>query len=402
MKILLANKFFHLNGGSETVFFQEREFLNRKGYRIIDFSMLDDRNLPSHYSHFFINKIDYQQNLSLKDKIHQAVSFIHSDEAVRKLEQLIALEKPDIAHLHNIYHQLTPSIIPVLKKHGVKIVTTLHDYKLICPSYIALKNNNICEACQGRFFWKPFTSNCQNSYLQGLLLSLEAYWHKWTGSYNGVDLFLAPSKFLASLISKRISPDKIQVLHNGIDADKYQATFSDHGYALYFGRISKEKGIATLLQAHQQLSEKFPLKVVGTGPLEQELKKSYPFAEYLGYQSGEALHTTIQNASFVVVPSEWYENCSMFVLESMAYGKPVIGSRIGGIPEQVEDGKTGLLFEMGSIQNLKNKMATLIENRALRLTMGKAAQNKLQNEYSNAQHNKKLLKLYSTVLSSVQ
>ena len=401
MKILLANKFFHLNGGSETVFFQEREFLLQQGHNVVDFSMADERNIASPYSGFFIKNIDFQKNVSLKGKVQQAISFVHSSEAVSKLEQLLVQEKPDIAHLHNIYHQLTPSIIPVLKKHGVKVVVTLHDCKLICPSYLALKKDGkICDACQGKSFWKPFIANCQNSRIQGLLLSIEAYWHKWKRSYGGVDLFLAPSCFLADLTAKRIAADKIQILHNGIDTDKYQANFSDKGYALYFGRLSKEKGVTTLLQAHKYLAADLPLKIVGTGPLEEELRKDYPTVKFLGYQSGQSLHDLIANAAFVVVPSEWYENCSMVVLESMAFGKPVIGSRIGGIPEQVEDGKTGFLFEMGNVRKLTRKMTVLMKNSTLLVEMGRAAREKLEKEYSLAEHNQQLLRIYSDLLAT--
>jgi len=400
MKILLANKFFHLNGGSETVFFQEREFLIANGHSVIDFSMQDEKNAASPYFDFFIKKINFQQNISLKGKIKQAVSFIHSSEAVSKIEKLIVQERPDIAHLHNIYHQLTPSIIPVLKKHGVKVVVTLHDYKLICPSYLALKDGEICDACNGEHFGKPFILNCQNSRLQGLLLSIEAYWHKWKRSYDGVDLFLSPSCFLADLTAKRIAPDKIQILHNGIDADKYQANFSNQGYALYFGRLTKEKGITTLLEAHKNLEAKLPLKIVGTGPLEEELRRNYPTVEFLGYQSGQSLHNIIANAAFVVVPSEWYENCSMVVLESMAFGKPVIASRIGGIPEQVEDGKTGILFEMGNVQELMSKMAVFVENQMLLVDMGRAARDKLEKEYALVKHNQQLLSTYFNILAT--
>lgn len=399
MKILLANKFFHLNGGSETVFFQEREFLLAGGHQVIDFSMQDKRNLASKYSEYFVKNIDFHQSVNLKNKIRSAISFIHSTEAVRKVEQLIVHEKPDIAHLHNIYHQLTPSIIPILKKHGVKVVVTLHDYKLICPSYLALKDGKICDACQGKYFWKPFTSNCQSSRLQGLMLSMEAYWHKWKRSYEMVDRFIAPSCFLAEQITKRIAADKIHILRNGIDTDKYQANYSDQGYALYFGRLCIEKGIKTLLQAHKILDAEFPLKIVGTGPLEEGLRQDYPTIEFLGYQSGKTLHDLIANAAFVVVPSEWYENCSMVVIESMALGKPVIGSMVGGIPEQVENGKTGFLFELGNAPRLKWLMTVLMNNPTLRVEMGRAAREKLEKEYSLAKHNIDLLEIYSDQLA---
>ena len=223
--------------------------------------------------------------------------------------------------------------------------------------------------------------------------------HKWQGSYNGVDLFLSPSKFLADLTSKRISPDKIRVLHNGIKIDEYQPNFDDQGYAVYFGRLSKEKGIETLLQANRLSGRQLPLKIIGTGPLSDELEKEYPEVEFMGYRSGQELKDLVANAAYVVVPSEWYENCSMVVLESMAFGKPVIGSRIGGIPEQIEDGKTGLLFEMGKVDELAKRMDALGKDKELRIAMGREARQKLEREYSLADHCQQLVKTYQELVN---
>ena len=398
MRILFANKFFHLKGGAETVFFQEREFLLAQGHHIIDFSMMDDRNFFSPYSSFFVSNIDYHQNSGVVTKAKQAIKFIHSSEAVNKLEELICREKPELAHLHNIYHQLSPAIIPVLKKHGVKVVLTLHDYKLICPAYICLNKGKVCEVCQGRNFWKASMHNCQDSRAKSLLLTIEATWHKWRGSYDGVDVFLSSSRFMADLTARRISSEKIKVLRNGIDVNKYHPAFNDDGYALYFGRLSREKGVETLLRAAACISRELKLKIVGTGPLKNELQDSYPEAEFLGYQSGEKLKNLVARAAFVVVPSEWYENCSMVVLEAMALGKPVIGSRIGGIPEQIDEGKTGLLFEMGNVEELVEKMQVLASDSTLRTAMGRAARERLEKEYSFTQHCRQLTTFYEEVL----
>jgi len=148
MKVLLANKFFFLHGGSERVFFQERDFLLAQGVQVVDFSMEDSRNFPSSYSAFFASNIDYYASKGIFAKVKQGVKFVHSPEAVNKLERLVEKERPAIAHLHNIYHQLTPSIIPVLKKHGVKVLLTLHDGKLICLSYLMLARGKIYTACK--------------------------------------------------------------------------------------------------------------------------------------------------------------------------------------------------------------------------------------------------------------
>ncbi|MCK9294118.1 MAG: glycosyltransferase family 4 protein [Desulfobulbaceae bacterium] len=394
MKVLLANKFFYMNGGSERVFFQEREFLLKEGSKVMDFSMQDPRNWDSPYSDYFIENINYKSAGGMGGKIKTAFSFIHSTEAVKKLKKLVEKERPDIAHLHNIYHQLTPAIIPVLKKNGVKVVLTLHDCKLICPSYLALRDTRICIECKGKYFYKPIMTNCQKSRTQALLLAVEAYWHKWRGSYDEVDIFLSPSKFLAELVAKRIPAEKIAILHNGIDCKEYQPNYSGNGYALYFGRLSAEKGIETLLAAHGKMESNLPLKVVGTGPLAEKLRISHPAAEFLGYKSGQELKDIVANAAFVVVPSECYENCSMVVLESMAFGKPVIGSRIGGIPEQIENDKTGFLFEAGNVEELARKMNILAVDQQLRITMGQAGRKKLESEYSLSGHCRQLVSIY--------
>lgn len=398
MKILFANKFFHLNGGSERVFFQERAFLQEQGIDVVDFSMQDPRNFASSHADSFVDPIDYESVRGLAGKLKTGLAFVHSREAVQAIRRLVRQERPDIAHLHNIYHQLTPSIIPVLKQHGVKVVLTLHDYKLICPSYLALCGETICTACNGRSFWKPLARNCQGSRGKEVLLALEAYFHKWRRSYAGVDLFLAPSRFLADLVGRRVARESIRVLPNGIETTALHPTYSDRGYALYFGRIAEQKGVATLLAAYRAIAGAFPLKIVGTGPLLASLPACFPEVEFLGYKSGAELNELIANAAFVVVPSEGYENCSMTVLEAMAFGKPVIGSRIGGIPEQIEDGATGFLFEMGNTAELAARMKELAANPDLRTTMGKAARRTLEASYSLARHNRDLLNIYTNLL----
>lgn len=327
-----------------------------------------------------------------------AISFVHSWGAVENLERLLKKERPEIAHLHNIYHQLTPSIIPVLKRYGIKVVLTMHDSKLVCPSYLALRREKICTDCNGRAFWKPFTTNCQESRSKGALLAAEALFHKWRKSYEAVDLFISPSRFLADLTSCRIPREKIRVLRNGINTAEFQPSYDDKGYALYFGRISREKGIESLLKAHAAMPTPVKLKVVGTGPMQDELQARYSEVEFLGYKSDNELNSIIRNAAFVVVPSEWYENCSMVVLEAMAFGKPVIGSRTGGIPEQIEDNETGFLFEMGNVEELAEKMGTLSVNPDMRVRMGMAARNKLEKEFSLARHCEKLVDMYNKLL----
>lgn len=402
MKILLANKYFYPKGGSETVFFHERDFLIRQGHQVIDFSMKHPQNVPSQYADHFIQHTDYALDLNTAgflEKLTLAVNFVHNRRAIASLRHLIETEKPDIAHLHNIYHQLTPAIIPLLKEYHVKVLLTLHDAKLICPSYLMFARDRICEKCQGRAFYKIFQANCQQRRSRRFLLAVEAYWHKWRQSYELVDLFLSPSQFLAEMMERyRLPQEKIVVLKNGVAPELYSSATNDDGYALYFGRLSKEKGVETLLQAHELTQERFPLKIVGAGPLEAKLRKRFKRASFLGYRTGAELMQFVANAAFVVAPSEWYENCSLSILEAMASGKPVIGSKIGGIPEQIDDGVSGLLFEKGNVEELAGKMTFLAENSEIRKQMGRRARQKLEQEYRLETHHANLLNIYKRTL----
>jgi glycosyltransferase involved in cell wall biosynthesis len=401
-KVLLANKFFYLKGGSETVYFQEREFLKSKGLKVLDFSMQDTSNFKSDYAEFFVANADYiKDNYTFCERIKIIKNFISNSEAVKNIKDLIAKEKPTIAHLHNIYHQLTPSIIPILREAGIKVILTLHDYKLVCPSYFMVNNEMICNQCDGKYFWKAAKNRCKdNSFFKSFILSCESYWHSWAKSYEAVNLFLSPSRFLADLVSQsRLKDHKVRVLYNGIDIKRYAPSGKDGGYILYFGRLSKEKGIETLLKAYNKcLPASFPLKIIGTGPWEGVLRSGYQNVEFHGYKSGEELKKYIDESSFVVVPSEWNENCSMVVLESMAMGKPIIASRAGGLPEQVEDGETGYLFEMGQVEELTAKMKELITQPELRKKMGHKAREKAERKYSLTSHCSELLKIYQEVL----
>jgi len=412
LKVLMINKFFFLKGGSERVFFQERKFLQDNGIKVLDFSMQHPENIPSSYSNYFIHNIEYsdsdtKSSLSIFKKIQNGLKLISNAEAVKLLKKLIEKEKPDLAHMHNIYHQLTPSIIPVLKKAGIKTVMTLHDYKLICPSYNMINREHVCNKCHGSSFWHAVSNRCmQGSVSRSMMLAVEAYWHYWLKSYEKVDAFISPSRFLADLVKKyRFSDRNIAVIPNGIDPKSYKPSWNDNNYIVYFGRISPEKGVETLLKAYNLLNSdrsRIGLKIVGQGPQMNSLKEKYTNVEFTGYKEGKELKRLVGEASFVVVPSQWYENCSMSVLEAMAMGKAIIASNVGGLPEQIDDGKTGLLFGMGDAGELKEKMMILAENKKLRLQMGKAARKKLIKEYSFAMHGEKIINLFAKLIDGSQ
>lgn len=400
MKILIANKFFFRNGGSEVVMFQERDYLLASGHQVVDFSMQDERNLPSDYADQFIERQDYRGG-GKWSKLKSAASMIHSPEAVRRISALIQATRPDLVHCHNIYHQLTPSIVGAAKKLGVPVVLTLHDYKPVCPVYNRLSQGKPCSACLDGDFTQVMRRRCAEGSLgKSALLYAEAAVQRRLGNYEQVDAFIAPSRFMQEAITHRIPFEKARLLYNGMDTEGVRGTGADDGYVLYLGRLSAEKGVATLLQAHASSRAGWKLVVAGTGPLETELKLKYKHASFVGHVTGDRLREVIDRASVVVVPSEWYENCPMSVLEAMAYGKPVVGSRMGGIPELVLDGETGFLFEAGSVDDLRARLDQLMHDGNLRGRLGANARQRVQADFSLDRHNTCLMDIYESILKA--
>lgn len=400
MKVLQANKFFFRNGGSEAVLFQEREFLLQSGHEVVDFSMQDPRNLPSDYAPYFVENQSYESAGGAMAKVGAAIKLVHSAEAVRNIGRLIDDARPDLVHCHNIYHQLTPSIIGAAKRRGVPVVLTLHDYKPACPVYTRLRNGEVCSDCLDGSFSNVLRHRCADGSLgKSALLFAEATVQRLMGNYEKVDMFIAPSEFMRkSVTQQRLAKDRVSVIYNGIDCQAIDVATQDEGYALYLGRLSPEKGVETLLTAHAEVADRFPLLVAGTGPLEQTLRSRFTRAKFLGHLGGDELQRTIRNAAVIVIPSEWYENCPMSVLEAMAFGKPVIASNIGGIPELVTHGETGLLFRPGDRTQLKEHLVQLMDHAELRAAYGERARKEAETSFSLEQHNSALLHLYSTVL----
>jgi len=397
VKILFANKYLFRNGGSEVVMFQERDFLKRAGHTVVDFSMRNERNIASDYASYFVGRRDYRGGGKL-GKLISALTLVHSPEAVRWIGALIDATHPDLVHCHNVYHQLTPSIIGAAKARGVPVVLTLHDYKPVCPAYTRLSAGKPCSACLGGDYAQVLKHRCAEGSLgKSALLYAEAVVQRRLGNYEKVDRFIAPSRFMRDSVLRRFRPEQVVLLHNGVDPAGIAACGRDEGYVLYFGRLSQEKGIETLLRAHAGARGAWPLVVAGTGPLADELRGRYPSARFVGHLAGEALKRAIAGAVAVVVPSEWHENCPMSVLEAMACGKPVVGSRMGGIPELVAEGKTGLLFNPGNVSELQEKLDTLMAVPALRQLMGKQARVRVAQEFSLDKHNAGLLAIYDSV-----
>ena len=343
--------------------------------------------------------------MNFKQKIINSGNIIYSFEAKRKIDALINQTTPDIAHLHIFQHQLTPSIIHSLKSHNIKIVNTIHDLKVICPNYMMLNKKGICEECKGKKYYKCYVNSCiKNSKAKSLIGTLEAYVNEYLKSYSYVDKFICPSKFyMEKLIDFGIPEKKVCYIPNFVDVPDSNKEYEIKNYILYMGRLSQEKGINFLIEAMKDLKH-IELKVAGAGPLENELKEyvkenKIENVSFLGFKSHDELEKIIKECRFIVIPSEWYENCPMTVLESMAYGKCVLGSDMGGIPELIKDKKTGLIFKSQDKKDFIEKISYLYDNPLLAKDMGDEAKKCAKEEYNKELHLKKVKAVYDELLN---
>ncbi len=402
MRVLLANKFFYDHGGPETVLFLTRDLLQAAGHEVIDFSMQDPRNRPSPYASYFAPNVDLQSVRPTPASLRTAVRFLDSREAARRMRALVREHRPDIAHVHSINHQLTPSILRVLRDERIPAVMTLHDYKLVCPAYTMLADGRICERCSGGRYFRAMTSSCRGR-ARSTLLAAESYLqHRVLRSYRAVSLFLSPSSFLAGKFREMGFPHRIEVLPNpsATVASPAGEDLARGGHILFVGRVTPEKGVRTLCRAAVQAGA--ALKVAGDGPQLNELKAEFGGAggiEFLGRVEPERAQRMMREALAVAVPSEWYENQPMVILEAFANGTPVIASAIGGNSELVTDGVTGLLHPAGDADALAGRLAWATEHPAEMRRMGEQART-LAAGFAPEAYLRRLTSVYERVLSA--
>lgn len=401
MKILQINNFHYKRGGAEAVYLNTSQLLRSRGHQVFNFSQIHTLNEASEEAPYFVSYQDFL-NQSLDNKIKNFTKFIYSNEAKTNLEKLIKDKKPDIAHLHNFIGGLTLSILPVLKKFNIPVVVTLHDYKLLCPVYTLLDNkNNVCEKCISGSYIPCITKRCNKGSLPySFVIALESYVRDlYFSPSSHYDKIICVSKFALHKHTNKEYDKKLTHIYNFINApEREPMQIQNEGYYLYFGRLSREKGVLTLIDSFKNMKEQ-KLVIVGTGPLEPnvlEAIKEIPNIQFLGFKSGEELKSLIRKASYVIVPSEWYENNPMTIIESYFLGTPVIGTNIGGIPEILLNGETGFLFNPGD----REKLSQLISNTSHVLAnqyadMVRSCYNFANANFSSDVHYQKLINVYS-------
>lgn len=404
MKILLVNKFLYPKGGDAISTLSTGKLLKKKGNKIIFWGIKHRSNPKYSTESYFVSHTDLNEPMKIWQKLNAVLRVLYSIEAKNKIEKLIKRERPDIAHLNNFAHQISPSIIDVFYNYEIPTVMTMHDYKLVCPSYALLSNERTCERCKtGKYYWCLLKRCTKDSYAKSFLNTVEMYLHhKILHIYNKIDAFISPSKFLMNKVKEMGFKKEIFHLPNFIDTKDYEPEYDSNDKTIcYFGRVSREKGLFTLIEVVKNLGVK--LKIIGEGPLEESLKlkvesEKVDNVNFLGYKKGEGLKEEIRKSMFVVLPSECYENNPRTVIEAFALGKPVIGSRIGGIPELVQDGKTGFAFEPGNVEDLRDKIKYLIDSPDKISQMGGNARKFVEKELNPEKHYKRLMKIYQLAI----
>ena len=400
MKILLANKFYYPRGGDCIYTIELEQLLKDNGHEVAVFSMQHPSNLTSEYSDYFPSHVDFNRR-NLKSLVNLLIRPFGSFEVRKRFNQLVDDFKPDIIHLNNIHSQLSPIIASLGYRKKIPVVWTLHDYKLVCPAYLLMSEGRPCEACYKKK-WSVVSKKCiKRNLMASLVAYFEArFWHpdKLT---KIADLFISPSVFLKTkMIKGGFTEDKIVVLNNFVNSKNLTVDpGTKEEYYCYVGRLSPEKGVDLLLKAAAELPD-YKLKIIGAGPLEHKLiavgKNSN--VEFLGYKTGKELRTIISGSKFMIVPSNWFENNPLIILESLCLGTPVIGSDIGGIPELIKPGFNGILFTADNTDELRLKIKSLWEDHSS-FDRSKISVDALNN-YSSTRYYQSLINLYVNLLKS--
>jgi glycosyltransferase involved in cell wall biosynthesis len=411
LRIIGINKYYYIDGGPERYLFSLTDYLETLGHEVIPFAVAYPRNNPSEYDKYFLKpagggtetKLDKLEG-GISTKLKIALRSVYSVEAKQALEKLIVDTKPDLIYCLNIVNHLSPSLIDAAQKHGVPVVMRLSDYNLICPSYLFLRDGQVCTECE-RGYYHALKHRCVYKSLTATFCRVAGmYIHKFSGIYRKVDAFVTPARFMQeAMIRAGFQESKIHHIPTFVNSSKWTPRYDNDGYILYFGRLTPEKGSEFLIRSYLESSTSDPLIIVGDGPSEhvEQVKSLAAQAKpgsitLVGGKSGEELQRIVGGAKYVVVPSLCFDNTPNVVYESFAAGKPVIASALGGLPEQVDD-ETGILVEPGNVSQLAAAIDRLSASPEMIDTLGQGARRRVEEKHSIEDHVDRLLRLFSEI-----
>ncbi len=411
MKIVYASKYYYRRGGLEAYLLKAKSLLEENGHSVIPFSTNYHENLPSDYSGYFPEYYDLSQisKTRVLENVRAFRNMFFNQEAYEAVSRLCQEEEPQLLQGFGITKHLSSSVLEAAKDQGVSTVLRLSDYALMCPNSTALDGRgNLCESfdCISTNNLRCLKTACvKDSKLASLIGLLEVRINKYLGSYlNAVDHWIAPSAFIQDVFVRHfgISPKKITHIPVFFDGRDHEQAKSPGNYVLYAGRLDREKGLKTLVECFGRM-KKYNLKIAGSGPLELELRAQVHSlgmenVEFLGFQEMDKLMELIHEARCLVVPSEWFENSPNVVLEAYAHGRPVIGSKIGGIPELVLDQETGLCFDPGNSYDLQQKIEDIMRNPLRAAQLGRRGRELLSSKWNADSHYQNLMDTYQLAI----
>jgi glycosyltransferase involved in cell wall biosynthesis len=398
--LLNINNYHYRRGGADVMFLEQSRLFERLDWQVIPFSMHHPKNEPSKWSGYFVDEIEFGFDYSPWQKIVRVARVIYSRQAQKRLCRLLDNVKIDIAHVHNVYHHISPAILGLLKSRGIPVVLTTHDLKLACPAYQMITHDGVCERCRGGKLRYALWNKClKGSISLSAVVYVESTVHRVLGSFTrNVERFVSPSRFYIEKFEEwGFEHDSFVYIPNYVDPALFEPSFTPGRAFVYFGRLGREKGLAILLKAAAKA--KVPLWIIGTGPEERMLRRLADGlgseVAFFGYLSGGTLHARVRSARASVLPSAWYENAPVSVLESYALGKPCIGARIGGITELIREGETGFSFESGSVEDLAEVLSQVsaMPDDQVRV-LGRAGRQWVEHNFSSALYVERLLYLY--------
>jgi len=395
-----VTSYYYRRGGAEAVMLDQNALLESCGWKIVPFAMEYEKNFDTDYDEYFVEEIDFASDYTPAEKVRKVVKSVYSLEARREIGRLIDDARPDIVHSHNVYHHITPAIFGAIKKKGVPNVMTVHDLKIGCPSKLMLAADGVCERCKGGKTWNAVQQRCLKGSLPlSAVAALETTLHNALGSYRkNVDRFILPSHFHTNkLIDWGLPKEKTRYLPNAVDVTEMVPDFTAGERFVFVGRVSEEKGLITFVNAVAKAG--VAATIVGTGPQEDELKalveRTGANVEFAGYQTGDALFDIIRSAKVLVLPSECYENAPVVILEAYGLGTPVLGSELGGIPELIVPGETGLVAEAGNADSFADQLTAMQDMNAAELeAMGRAGRAFVESRFTREQYLEGLLDIY--------
>lgn len=411
MRILLVNYRYFISGGPEKYMFNIKEMLEKNGHEVIPFSIHSVKNVETEYSKYFVEPIGSRDAVYFNEvkktpkSIMQMVTrSVYSIEVKKAIQKEIREVKPDLVYIIHFVNKLSPSVIAGAKQLGIPVVLRLSDYFLLCPRFDFIYQKRVCEDCLSKGYKTCIKRGCvQGSKAASLIRVFSMKFHKFIKIYNKVDAFITPSEFLKKkLVENGFQERKINCIPT-FTASKSEVGEPKIGtYGLYFGRVTEEKGVDTVVRAYEKMPER-QLKIMGDDSTEEGTrlkeyvkKKGITNVEFLGFKSGVELEEIIKGARFTLIPSIWYDNLPNTALESFQYSKPVIASNIGSLPELVIDGENGYLFTPGDADDLAEKIRMLDDDERVKV-MGARSRSRLEDRFAPKTHYDSLMDVFEKV-----